>query len=321
MRFMFYPLRAGGWQTREAAMGCVKAVFCTVIAILCARNAFALDGNSVLAAPGFWVPNTAILSDENLNMLSSAQIKRLHLQVTSGEAWIDCNTKAVVKRKNKNAGAAVAKLKNRGFSPALLLYVAPRRDYIDELTSEKGLLSDFKDSGVVAIEYDLEGEWSRAKPCGFPSHSEAFSYLKERTTKVMGSGVPVGLTTHFGRARDPHIPMSSADFVTIQAYSRCKGGCPTWSGPEGPGNKQERIPTLLENYKGVVVVGLAAYGQDWPKTVGESDPKTAALRKSYLAARELIRKDPVRYAGYMYWSTDFLGDKKFREFLASRNDR
>lgn len=297
-------------------MSGMRVILCAAFAILGAQNAFALEGNNALAAPGFWVPNAAALSDVNLKVLSLAHIKRLHLQVTVGENWGNCSAKTIVRRKNKNAKAIVAKLKERGFSPALLLYVAPRRDYIDSLTSEGGLLSDFKDSEIVAIEYDLEGQWSRASPCGFSSHSEAFSYLKERTAKVIGKGVPVGVTTHFDRVRDPHIPMTLADFLTIQAYSRCQEKCPAWSGPEGPGVKQDRIPALLENYKGVVVIGLAAYGQDWPKSVGESDPETAALRKSYVAANSLIKKDPERYIGFMYWSTSFLkGDKKLQEFL------
>lgn len=146
------------------------------------------------------------------------------------------------------------------------IYLSPMKNAIDEITNAtSGLLKTLVDVGVQAVEYDLEGGWSESTVCGFRSHQEAVAYLVQRS-KSVSAELPVGITTHLGRAGDRNLALHEADWVSIQAYSKCeRPKCPAFDDKEhGPGHRQRLVAIALASFKKPVVIGLAAYHQKWP---------------------------------------------------------
>ncbi len=191
-------------------------------------------------------------------------------------------------------------LRQGSITRILTLYAAPHKDSIDALTDpQTGLVVKLLAAGFQAIEYDLEGGWSNSVVCGFATHDEAVQYLFART-KALQSNVPVGVTTHLGRARDPNIGLDRADWLSIQVYTKCATPCPAFDDRrEGPGHRQARTSAAV-TFKGPVIVGLAAYHQKWPEHNEEE-----AMAKA-LEATLVLQKNHLNYVGHSYWSTSWV---------------
>jgi hypothetical protein len=177
------------------------------------------------------------------------------------------------------------------------------------------VLKTLVQSGVSAVEYDLEGGWSRSPPCGFASHSEAVDHLVAQT-KGLREGLFVGITTHLGRANDSHIGLAKADWISIQAYTSCKPErCPSFTDPnEGPGFRQRRLPAALSAYDKPVVVGLAAFQQVWPGHTAR-----AAMAAAFNATKQL-QSEHKNYLGHSYWSTSWALKPGSAEFAFLADD-
>jgi len=189
-----------------------------------------------------------------------------------------------------------------GFKVIATLYVAPARDAIDSLLMKDGLASAVVEAGVDGLEYDLEGEWSKSPVCGYSNHREAAQQLVARSRELR-ERLPVGVTTHLGRAGDKKIGTEYFDWLAMQAYSTCSiaKGCSSYDDRSGgPGYKQALVSRATSAFNGPVIVGLAAYHQRWPgHSIGE------AMARSLKAVADAKTTDG-RIVGHSYWSSSWL---------------
>jgi len=299
---------------KRSLPACAFALSFAASAAIAAEPSTPLDISELTQGRGVWIQQPGKTGPVELDKLVNAGVKRVHIMATSSAAPVsDCK-----KEGNSRATTAQTKLvdlvrasKAKGLIVIVTAYVKPTRSDIDALTAPgQGLLVPLIEAGADAVEFDLEGPWSRAGVCGFDSHQAAANALFD-ATKRLKPGIHVGVTTHLARAGDPKLSLQTADWVALQAYEKCEvGNCVAFDDKqEGPGARVARIPSALGSYKGPVIVGMAAFNQKWPAhTVAE------AMQRS-LDAYSRLGERP-EYRGYSYWSATWaLKDEAVYSFL------
>lgn len=278
-------------------MRCVVSVCACLIAL----QASAADLPSLLEGRGVWLEHSNVLDGELIKRMRQAGIKRVHVMGTTSPELTKTCSQAKPPRLLGTAdkiASTITALETAGFVTVLTLYLPPTKTAVDSLTA--GVIPKAVAAGVDGIEFDLEGGWSKHPACGYPDHKSVFADLRVRT-KGLKSDLPVGITTHSGRANDPRIPKSNADWLSLQLYSTCKPAqCEAFSHPTaGPGGKQRQAVPLLIGYSKPVIIGLAAYSQKWDQHTVDD-----AMRLALNASLSLMKKEPSRFVGYSYWSND-----------------
>lgn len=273
----------------------------SVCAYLITSQAIAADLPSLLDGRGVWLEHSQDLDSGVISRMRQAGIKRVHVMGTTSPKLVNTCSEAKLPRllgtADKIASTVIA-LKAAGFTTVLTLYLPPTKAAVDSLTA--GVIPKAVAAGVDGIEFDLEGGWSKHPACGYPDHKSVFADLRART-KGLKSELPVGITTHSGRANDPRVPKENADWLSLQLYSTCKPTqCAPFTHPTaGPGGKQHQAVPLLLGYTKPVIIGLAAYSQKWDRhTVDE------AMRLALNVSLSLMKNEPSRFVGYSYWSND-----------------
>lgn len=282
--------------------------------------AFAADLQELLSGRGMWVQHPAKTAAPQLAALGELGVRRLHVMAShAAEPYKDC-LRASSPKLTANLATLIELVKEgkaKGFGVIATFYISPSREHINRFVSpDGGPLATLVEAGVDGIEFDLEGGWSRAAVCGYPTHADAAKSLYAGA-RALRTGLPVGVTTHLARAKDKHIARDDADWVSLQAYAKCEvDNCVDFEDKrEGPGTREGRIPAELGSYAGLVVVGLAAFNQKWPnRRVEEAMSRSLNTFKSLKEANH-------GYVGYSYWSTTWaLRDADVSKFLATSKD-
>lgn len=264
-------------------------------------QAMAADLPSMLDGRGVWLEHSKDLDSEVILRMRQAGIKRVHVMSTSSPESATTCAQAKLPRLLGTAdkiATTITALESAGFVTILTLYLPPTKAAVDSLTG--GVIPKAVAAGVDGIEFDLEGGWSKHPACGYPDHKSVFADLRVRT-KTLKPELPVGITTHSGRANDPRVPKENADWLSLQLYSTCKPTqCEAFTHPTaGPGGKQHQAVPLLIGYTKPVIIGLAAYSQKWDGyTVDE------AMRRALNESLSLKQHEPSRFVGHSYWSND-----------------
>lgn len=260
--------------------------------------------NEMLGGRGVWLQKPKAFQLTKIPDLEAIGVKRVHVMgIHAVAASKSCKARELKPTATTQVLEGLGNALRAGaFAPILTLYATPDKTSIDALTDvQTGLVAKLLDSGFQAVEYDLEGGWSDSVPCGFSTHLEAASYLFTKT-RALKANLPVGVTTHLGRARDPNIGLDQADWLSIQVYTKCASPCVSFVDKrEGPGFRQSRTAQLV-NFAGPVIVGLAAYNQKWP-----DHSEDEAMSKALDATYELQKSHP-NFVGHSYWSTSWLVD-------------
>jgi len=268
---------------------------------------------SALSGRGIWIQTPHNVTSSQLDQLAAMGVHRVHIMATR-DAGVSSDCSGANNTKETADLAAFERLIHestlRKMQVIVTVYVRPRRDEIDRLLGTGGLVAWFDQKGVNLVEFDLEGSWSRSSVCGYASARDAAAALMNGTRALPGHP-QAGVTTHLGRASDPKLGMEYADWVSIQAYTKCNAkSCPSFDDlQEGPGHRQSRAPGLLA-FKGPVVVGLAAYDQKW------TGHEIAEGMGRALVATQRLSESRKNYVGHSYWSSDWIfSSPAVREFL------
>ncbi|MBC8785609.1 hypothetical protein A7D21_28235 [Pseudomonas sp. AP19] len=273
----------------------------------------AADLEEVLKGRGVWWKNPVNYSDALVQRLDDIGVRRVHIMLTeepieatkcAPEEPASLSKKHQAKKPIPLASLnqvdkLVKALRAKDMYVIATVYLPPTKVAIDDLLdSRSDLVPALLAGGIDAVELDLEGTWKRNAVCGYKTHAEAFQDFKDRV-KSMRPGVPVGITTHGSHIGAKEIPLGAADFVSMQAYSKCEDDCKAFDDKRtGPGNRQRYVVGKMEDIKGPIVLGLAAYGQQWNGYTWD-----AAMGKA-LSATESIMANDQRVVGYSYWSSN-----------------
>lgn len=271
------------------------------------------DLQELLAGRGIWLQAPRELNSAMLSVLKQVGVRRVHIMATDSPEKASSCVNAKLPTPNASDATihqSISAIKGAQMSTILTVYLPPTKAAVDQVTA--GIITKALNAGVDAVEFDLEGGWSKHPVCGYATHQEVFADLMARTKQIR-PGVPVGITTHGNRLKDPRIPLQEADWASVQLYSRCKAGdCDAFDDPvTGPGYKQRWGAKRLQGYTKPVVVGLAAFGQEWGK-----DPMT--IDKAMRLALEAVKVDP-KFVGHSYWSTSWVksGTREFKFLVES----
>ncbi|POF42329.1 hypothetical protein B0D71_12945 [Pseudomonas laurylsulfativorans] len=272
----------------------------------------AADLEEVLKGRGVWWKSPAKYSDTLIQRLDDMGVRRVHIMLTKDPVEAtECPLRqptSLSKERQARMPVPLARLdqveklvkalRNKDMHVIATVYLPPTKEAVDDLLdSSSDLVPALLAGGIDAVELDLEGVWRRSVLCGYKNHAEAFADFKDRV-KTMKPGVPVGITTHGGHIGAKEIPLDAADFVSMQAYSKCQDDCKAFDDNRtGSGNRQRYIVGKMKDIKGPIVLGLAAYGQQWDGYTWD-----AAMEKALSATEEIMAKDP-RVVGYSYWSS------------------
>lgn len=265
-------------------------------------GAQASELEALLKGRGMWLQSPNKFQNTQVKDLRQIGVRRVHIMVTHAPtSYKNCTSaqRTTTTTSTTKLVSIVAALEAAKIETIATVYLPPTKDAIDLLTDPNdGLLKTLVMSGVKAVEYDLEGGWSKSPPCGFKSHADAVDHLIAQT-KTLSTELPVGITTHLGRANDPHVGLAKADWVSIQAYTSCRPDqCVSFTDPkEGPGFRQKRVPAAMAGYNKPMIIGLAAYQQAWPKR-SVRDAMAAALD-----AANTLQTQYKNYLGHSYWSS------------------
>lgn len=281
-----------------------KALF---LLIMLSTGASAADIEDVLKGRGVWWKSPANYSDALIQKLEDIGVRRVHIMLTKDPAEATkCPPHIPASKAERPIPLArldqveklVKALRAKQMHVIATVYLPPTKVAIDDLLdSSSDLVPALVTGGIDAVELDLEGKWRRNAVCGYKTHAEAFQDLKDRV-KALKPGVSVGITTHGGHIGAKEIPLSAADFVSMQAYSKCQEDCkPFDDSRTGPGNRQHYIAGIMKGIKGPILLGLAAYGQQWSGYTWDE-----AMGKALSATEEIMANDP-RVIGYSYWSS------------------
>ncbi len=272
----------------------------------------AADLKEVLKGRGVWWKNPANYSDVLIQRLDDIGVRRVHIMLTeepteatkcppkepTSPSKTQQTEKPIPLATLDQIDKLVKALRAQDMYVIATVYLPPTRVAIDDLLdSGSDLVPALLAGGIDAVELDLEGRWKRNAVCGYKTHAEAFQDFKNRV-KSIRPGVPVGITTHGGHIGAKEIPLGEADFVSMQAYSKCQDDCKAFDDKRtGPGNRQRYIVGKMKGIKGPIVIGLAAYGQQWDGYTWD-----AAMGKALSATEAIMAKDQ-RVIGYSYWSS------------------
>lgn len=278
----------------------------------------AAEVKNLMSGRGIWVQAPQAFTKSDLEGLRPLGIRRIHIMLAASPViYKSCATSKpqVLLAKPERLTNLVAMGKEAGMVVVVTAYIPPNRQAIElfTLASDAGLLQRLVAAGADAVEYDLEGGWSRSAVCGYTTHEDASKELLTRS-RALKSGLPAGVTTHLGRVNDTKLGLGHADWVALQVYTKCdvKGGaCVAFDDPsEGPGFRQSKAATSIRGYKGPVVMGLANYQQAWQgKTAADAMGKA-------LDATSAVQREHPNFVGHTYWSTSWLGAPGVRKFMS-----
>lgn len=289
------------------------------IASLAAVSAISLPASAqkfedVLVGRGMWVQTPRKFDARMVNQLQDMGVRRAHVMLTSEPKVLSSCTAMPALRQtaatDKLAAIPAALARNK-IAVIGTVYAVPDKRSIDKLTDPiDGLLATLLKAGYSAFEFDLEGQWSKSKVCGFAEHAAAVDYLLGRT-RSLSPGLKAGITTHLGRAADASVGLKYADWVSMQAYTKCNPtDCAAYDGRDGPGQRQLRMPKAFD-YSGPIIMGLGAHFQKWP---GKTEKE--AMRRA-LDATYGVQKTHPNVVGYSYWSTSWASQPPQFDFLKS----
>jgi hypothetical protein len=157
-----------------------------------------------------------------------------------------------------------AELRPLGIGLTMTIWPRPTREYLTAMGAE---LPELAAELGADIELDIEGQWTEtaAQRAGW-SLVDAEQYLLG-SLRPTPTGPRLGVTSHLGR---PQWRIArEVDYLALQAYSYCAAAEPAreWHGYAGPGQWQRRaIREAVEEHVGLgrLIIGLAAWDQDWP---------------------------------------------------------
>ncbi|MBV7569639.1 hypothetical protein [Pseudomonas sp. PDM27] len=261
----------------------------------------AADLNEVLKGRGIWWKNPAEVQSSLIKKLQDMGMRRVHIMLTEEPTVVSKCSLAKLPDSTPTVNQLkilMRTLQEKNMYVIATVYLPPTKAAVDALLDpDSGPVPALIVKGIDAVELDLEGNWKRHPPCGYASHIAAFQDFKDRV-KSIKQDMPVGITTHTSHIDDIEIPLAAADFVSLQAYSKCPASnCKAFDDYTGPGKFQIYSISKMKNLKGPIVLGLAAYSQTWPgHTLDE------AMGLALNATTEIMASD-TRVLGYSYWST------------------
>ncbi len=196
------------------------------------------------------------------------------------------------------------RLRAEGIGLVLDSWVYPRRDFIDGLVA--ALPQVAVESHARALEFDSEGTWQDATVRGYDSLDAAGADLIQKLRPAArANGFELGVTIHTGRL-NPSVSRL-ADFVAIQCYTVWKSEYANdasknknygLNGVWGPGGRQRLGYAKAKALQGPrPIIGLAAWGQNFPHTAPEVSLGIAA--ETVLGFADV--------AEVKYWSWKWIG--------------
>ncbi|MES2899519.1 MAG: hypothetical protein V4723_07310 [Pseudomonadota bacterium] len=281
-----------------------------------------------LAGRGMWVNAPAKFDTAQVSFLQSIGVRRVHLMLTNDiTPYRDCSSATAPKQivSAEKMARAIGIATDAGLKVFATSYIPPSKDVIDRMVHTNSLLGRaIAASDLAGVEYDIEGQWVKAKVCGFANHRAAVDYLVART-RALRPSLAVGVTVHYGRLTSAEIAIEKFDWISAQAYSKCpllqcaehradvrrppKGAVAplksyrravssAWDNPDNqPGTMQRNVARRLGTGKQIVVLGLPAYSQFW----NSNHTVTEAMQLAHEAAADLGVQD-ARYVGVNYWA-------------------
>ncbi|MVW87875.1 hypothetical protein EI969_18320 [Pseudomonas sp. PB101] len=261
----------------------------------------AADLNEVLKGRGIWWKNPAKVQDSLIKKLQDMGMRRVHIMLTDTPTVVSKCSLATLPKPSSTVNqlkTLTHTLQQKNMYIIATVYLPPTKAAVNALLDpDSGPVPALIVKGIDAIELDLEGDWKLHPPCGYTSHIAAFQDFKDRV-KSIKQDMPVGITTHTSHIGEIEIPLAAADYVSLQAYSKCPASnCKAFDNYTGPGKFQKYSIGKMKNLKIPIVLGLAAYRQTWPgHTLDE------AMRLALNATTGIMATDS-RVLGYSYWST------------------